>query len=112
MLKHPTGSCITVAYPGVVHTEIYGNRLRLHTNSPAGPASTPTRPAMSAERAARIMAEGHARGERDVLFSVDGSFIGAVKTRVLRHLCHFAPALGDTIVTKTAEAVLRDDKEN
>jgi hypothetical protein len=47
------------------------------------------------------MSEAVARGQRDVYFSLDGTWMGAVKGRVLHVVSFFFPQFADSIVVST-----------
>ena len=57
---------------------------------------------MDPRRAAEIMVTAVARGQRDVVFPLDGTFKGLVLSRVLLVIIRFFPALGDRLVVASS----------
>mmetsp|Transcript_3069 Transcript_3069/g.9085 ORF Transcript_3069/g.9085 Transcript_3069/m.9085 type:complete len:395 (+) Transcript_3069:60-1244(+) len=91
---------ITLAYPGAVKTNINRARLRGGVDGGSGAVDLELDKSMSADRCASIMARAHAAGCRDVYYSIDGTRVGAVKTRLLRHLAFFFPAGSDRVLAR------------
>eukprot|EP00618_Florenciella_parvula_P036594 CAMPEP_0119510538 /NCGR_PEP_ID=MMETSP1344-20130328/29489_1 /TAXON_ID=236787 /ORGANISM="Florenciella parvula, Strain CCMP2471" /LENGTH=337 /DNA_ID=CAMNT_0007547475 /DNA_START=27 /DNA_END=1036 /DNA_ORIENTATION=+ len=102
LIDSPNGSIVTLAYPGAVRTEINTSRLGLKSEKATALKLTK---AMDPKRAASIMVEAAARGQRDVMFSIDGTVGGAIKARVVRILGFFLPSLCDRIVISTTKAI-------
>jgi len=102
LVESPNGCTVTLAYPGAVRTEINSSRLGLKSQKATALKLTK---AMEPERAASIMVTAAAKGQRDVMFSIDGTMVGAVKSRLVRLLGFFVPALCDRIVIATTKAL-------
>ena len=86
---------VTLIYPGVVQTDI--NRLRV------GPKHTlrqlDTEKGYSVDGAAQIMVQAIAEGRRELLMSLDGSFIGTVKAHLGPWLDAIAPSVLDAMLS-------------
>ena len=102
---------VTVAYPGAVRTEINQTRLVGSVDNSKGGSSGAVdismdhNRSMSAEQCAEIMVRAHARGDRAVLYSIDGTFIGSVKSRLLLYLSFFFPGIADSALMATMRAM-------
>ena len=66
---------------------------------------------MDPDRAAQIMVEACSRGQREIMFSIDGTFIGAVKSRALFYLNFFFPTLTDKIIIATPKTLNPEQRE-
>lgn len=96
-------STITLAYPGAVRTEINASRLAGSGTA----ASLSMEKALSADECAAHMAEGHAAGDRDVYYSMDGTLIGWIKSRLIMHLSFWVPNIADRLITMTAKQMTK-----
>ena len=113
LMSEPLPATVTISYPGAVRTEINLSRLvvgSLSRSSDGGGdrssgVDISLDKSMSADRCASIMVAAHAAGERDVLYSIDGTLVGAVKTRVLRYLAFFFPGAADAALAATMRAM-------
>ena len=107
---HPHGASITLGYPGAVRTHINDNRI----GTIQGQATNlDLQKSMTPERVASILCRSACAGQRDVLFSLDGTVVGAIKARVIRWIHFLAPGLADmlTIATmKSMSAKAKSDK--
>ena len=102
---------ITLAYPGAVKTNINRARLRGGVDGGSGAVDLELDKSMSADRCASIMVRAHAAGCRDVYYSIDGTRVGAVKTRLLRHLAFFFPAGADKVLAKSIGAMSKSRRQ-
>jgi short-subunit dehydrogenase len=88
---HGTGVSVTIAYPGVVATEIRRRGYNA-AGQPAGVSGLDERGAMSVETCARLIVEGAERRRRNIVMSAKG--------KLGRWMKLIAPALVDRLALK------------
>jgi dehydrogenase/reductase SDR family member 7B len=98
-----TKNTVTLAYPGAVRTEINASRLA----GSGAAAALQMDKALTPDECATIMAEAHAAGERDVYYSMDGTFVGMIKSRLIMHLSFWVPNLADTLIVMTMKQMTK-----
>ena len=96
----PQGISVTLAYPGVVATDIRARGFNAHGQA-AGVSSLDEAGAMSVAQCARLIRVGMARRDRDIVMSVKG--------KLSRWLKLLAPRLLDKLVTAALRRDLRPD---
>ena len=93
---------VTLIYPGVVQTNI--NRLR------EGPKHTlrqlDTEKGYSVKAASEIIVQAIAEGRRELLMSVDGSYLGTVKAHLGPWLDAIAPSVLDAMLNAEQKRLL------
>lgn len=98
-----TKNTITLAYPGAVRTEINASRLA----GTGAAAALSMEKALTADECASIMAEGHAQGERDIYYSMDGTLVGMVKSKLISYLAFFTPNIADSLIIMTMKQMTK-----
>jgi short-subunit dehydrogenase len=94
----PTGVSVTIAYPGVVATEIRYRGFNAQ-GQPAGKSGLDERGAMSVEECARLIVEGTEARRRDIVMSAKG--------KLGRWLKLLAPGMVDRLALKALHPTAR-----